>query len=51
MTLHKRIQVLNINVFACMKKKEAYDTNMPFRFCPSCGKRINEKQNYTGVKQ
>jgi len=42
MTKHQRIKVMNVLVFACKVTKEAYNTNMPFRYCPSCGDEINE---------
>ena len=41
---HQRIKVINKLVFACMIKKEGYDINMPFRYCPSCGELINETE-------
>lgn len=41
---HQRMKIFNITIFGCMIKAEAYDTNMPFRFCPSCGKQVDETE-------
>ncbi len=43
---HIRTEIMGISLFVCFVKKEAYDNIvLPFRFCPSCGTKINERRH------
>lgn len=38
-------KVIDKEIFTCYTKKESFLCDEKFRFCPSCGKKINERCN------